>query len=130
MTKIIDRAANLVAALVGILLLGLGLRWLVDPSGAAAGIGMQLLDGVARSSQIGDLAAFFVVGGSCALLGLIFRSAALLAVPAALVGTAALFRVVAWAAHDAALAIPMIGPELVMCAILVFAARRQPTAAQ
>ena len=37
----------------------MGLRWLVDPSGAAAGIGMPVLDGLARSSQIGDLGAFF-----------------------------------------------------------------------
>ena len=73
-----DKVIKFLAGLVGVMLLGTGIRWLIDPAGAAALIGMGTLDGVAGSSQIGDLGAFFVVTGGFALLGLITRNATFL----------------------------------------------------
>ena len=82
--------------LPGVLFIGISLRWLIDPEAAAASIGMPLLDGIARSSQIGDLGAFFLAAGSMLLLGVItlqrawFYGAALLLggghIPSARVG--------------------------------------------
>ena len=54
----LDKAIRIIAGLVGLMLFVMGLRWLVDPGGAAAEIGMEVLEGLARSSQIGDLGAF------------------------------------------------------------------------
>ena len=45
-----------------------GLRWVTDPSEAAAGLGMILLDGVGRGAQIGDVGALFFTMGVMILL--------------------------------------------------------------
>ena len=59
---------------LSILLLGAlfalqGLAWLVDPTRVAAGLGMVLLDGLGRSTQIGDFASFFAMAGILMILG-------------------------------------------------------------
>lgn len=82
----LDKAITFSAALLGLMLLGIGVAWLVAPTVAAPLIGMVLLQDVAASSQIGDLGAFFFVAGAFALLGLYTGNAALLYTPAALVG--------------------------------------------
>jgi len=120
----VDKIINVVAGLFGALLLMMGVRWVVDPAGAAQGIGMEVLDGVARSSQLGDLAAFFVTAGSFALLGILLRKGVLLYTSAALVGLAAVFRSLAWLVNDAPFAADLIIPELVMCAIFLVARQR------
>jgi len=119
----LDKVINVLAYLASALLLLSGLRWLVDPSGSAAGLGMPLLDGIGRSTQIGDLAAFFVVAGGFGLAGLLRKNAVLLYTPAALVGAAALFRLLA-TTQGAALATQLIAVEVIMCVIFVAAARR------
>ena len=56
----VNTVIRILATLPGVALTIMGVRWLVDPAGAAAEIGMPLLSGLARSSQIGDLAALFL----------------------------------------------------------------------
>ncbi len=124
----LDGVIRIIAGLLGLMLFVMGVRWVVDPSGAAADIGMPVLDGLARSSQIGDLGAFFVVGGAFALVGTITRHATLLYTPAALVGFAAVFRVLAWQAHDAAFALELIVAEVVMCTVFLLAGYRMAKA--
>jgi hypothetical protein len=123
----LDKIIKFLAGLLGIMLLGIGVRWLVDPTGAASLIGMEVLQGVAGSSQIGDLGAFFIVAGTFALLGLFTRNATLLYTPAALVGVAAVFRTVAATMDGVAFTPDMIVGELIMCAIFLLA--RQQIAA-
>lgn len=106
-----------------------GLLWLGAPARAAEGLGMPLLDGIGRSTQIGDLAAFFLVAGGTMLLGARPGRAALLYVPAALFACAALGRSLAWLAHDAGFAGVFIGVELALAALLVAAARAAGPAA-
>jgi len=120
----LDKSLTVLAALASLLLLVSGLRWLVDPAGAAQGLGMPLLEGVGLSTQIGDLTAFFVVAGGFGLLGLMRGDGSLLYTPAALVGAAALFRLLATILHDAALATQMIAVEALMLVIFVAAAQR------
>lgn len=124
-----DKIIKIVTGFFGVVLLGIGMRWLVDPGGAAGMIEMELLDGAARSSQVGDLAAFFLVAGSFALLGLITRNATLLYAPAALVGVAAFARTLSWLVHDAAL-VAAIGPEIVMCVVFLLASKRMAAAGE
>ncbi|MDX1732810.1 MAG: hypothetical protein R3228_00510 [Halioglobus sp.] len=118
----LNKILTVLAGLVSLMLLAIGARFLADPAGAAAELGMPLLDGLGRSTQIGDLTAFFVTAGAFGLAGLIRRNAILLYTPAALVGLAAGFRTLAWLLQDAALA-PQIGPEIVMFIIYIAAAR-------
>ncbi|MCZ6459014.1 MAG: hypothetical protein O6766_06585 [Gammaproteobacteria bacterium] len=114
-----NKALRILTALPAVMFLATSVRWLVDPAGAAATIGMPLLDGLARSSQIGDLGAFFLAAGSMLLLGVITLQREWFYGAALLFGGAAVFRVLAWAAQDAALATPMIVVEVVVTLLAV-----------
>jgi len=114
---------------IGTLLLGvsfafLGLLWIADPARAAAALGMSLLDGVARSTQIGDLSALFLTAGATILVGALPGRARLLYVPMGLFGVAALARTLAWVLHGAAFAAGFISLELALAALLLVAARQ------
>ncbi|MEO6029599.1 MAG: hypothetical protein ABIR79_22260, partial [Candidatus Binatia bacterium] len=67
-----------------------GVAWLIDPARVAAGLGMPLLDGLGRSTQVGDLASFFLVAGVTMMIGSRHGRAGLLYVPAGLIGGAAI----------------------------------------
>ncbi len=101
-----------------------GVLWLVDPARVAAGLGMPLLDGLGRSTQIGDFASFFLTAGVTMLVGSRPGRARLLYVPAGLVGGAAVTRTLAFALHGAELAVTFIAIELATGLLLVAAARR------
>jgi len=109
--------------LFGVVFTLMGLGWLVDPANSAAQLGMPLLDGVGRSTQIGDLSAFFVAGGVLMLLGNRLGHGRLLYLPAAIIGGAALGRTIAWAAHGADFAAQFIAVEVVVATILALTAR-------
>ena len=120
----LDKMIIVFAGLLGAMLLGIGMCWLFMPTLAAPLVGMAMLQDVAASSQVGDLGAFFFVAGAFALLGIYTRNATLLYTPAALVGAAAVFRIVAWYFHGAAFAAQMIVLELVMCRLFLMARTR------
>jgi hypothetical protein len=117
-------AFRVVTGLVGVFFSLQALQWIVLPQAAAEGLGMPLLDGVGRSTQIGDIGALFATIGGASLLGAIRRSATWLRAGAWMLGSAAAIRIVAWAAHDAPFAVPLIPVEVVVCAWLLFAAAR------
>ena len=104
-----------------------GIAWLVAPERAAASLGMPVLDGLARSTQFGDFAAFFLTLGLSILAGIRPGHARWLYFPAALLGSAALCRTVAWAVHGAAFATTFILVEIVGSLLLLAAARRVET---
>jgi hypothetical protein len=108
---------------LGVVFTLMGLGWLVDPGASAAQLEMPLLDGVARSTQIGDLSAFFIVGGVLMLLGNRLGHGKLLYVPAAMIGGAAVTRTIAWGAQGAAFAAKFIVVEVIVGAILLATAR-------
>ncbi len=101
-----------------------GLGWLVVPGRAASALGMPLLDGLGRSTQIGDFAAFFLVGGLTTLAGSRPGRAHWLRFPAALIGTAALTRPLAWLLHGADFAALFITVEIATAVFLAYAATR------
>ncbi|MFT6466527.1 MAG: putative membrane protein [Halopseudomonas sp.] len=110
--------------LFSLIFLLIGVRWLVVPTGAAGQLGMPLLDDVGRSTQIGDLAAFFLTLGVVILLALVTSQRIWYYPAAILLGIAAVGRVLAWAVHDAALALDLIVPEVIIAAVLLLASRR------
>ena len=101
-----------------------GVAWLIDPARVAGSLGMPLLDGIARSTQIGDLAIFFLVAGVTMLLGAQPGRADLLYVPAALIGGAAITRTLAWMLQGADFAAFFIAVEVIVGATLLAGARR------
>ncbi len=101
-----------------------GVGWLVVPGRAAAGLGMPVLDGLGRSTQFGDFAAFFLTLGLSILAGIRPGHARALYFPAALLGSAALCRIVAWAVHGAAFAALFIVVEIAASLVLLASARQ------
>jgi hypothetical protein len=114
----------LLVALPGVLFLTMGLRWLVAPEGAAAELGMPLLDGVGRSAQIGDKGAFFLALGLFIICALTTAKRVWYYPAIALLGLAALSRTVAWLFHGAPLVVDAIVPEVLISLLLLFASTR------
>lgn len=110
-------------SVVAALFLSIGLGLMVVPSMVTESLGMPLLDGLGRSTQLGDLAGFFTGGAIMIILGILQNKKIWFYCPAILVGLTAVFRFVAWLAHDASAAVPQILLEIVIVVLLYFAAR-------
>lgn len=120
------KIAKVVLLLPAILFVVLGLRWLIDPSASANALGFELGTGVGRSSQIGDLAAFFLSVGLCILMALVSARRVWFYPPVMLLLLAACGRVLAWVLHDAAFAGPMLIIEVGIAVLLLVVARLFP----
>ena len=119
-------ALRAIVLLCGVLFIVTGLRWLLAPAGVAPEFGLALSSGVGLSSQIGDMSAFFLTLGVSILMGLTTGRAIWYYPPMILLSLTAVGRVLAWLLHDAALAINLIAPEVVVALILLIASRRLP----
>ncbi len=104
-----------------------GLQFLLDPAAAVKQFGMPLLDGVSHSSQIGDMAGFFLTCGLCVLIAVSTGKRVWFYPAAMLTSITAIGRILAWLLHDAALAINLIAPEIIFTALFLFAASRLPS---
>ena len=120
---------RILAGLVGLLMLVTAVGWITDPTSAAAGLGMPLLDGVGRSTQIGDFTSFFVAVSGFSLYAA-WKETPHYALSAAIILLlAAVFRTLSWLVHDAPFATPQIVAEVVLAAVLLFSASRWSSAA-
>lgn len=128
MRRVLRRAlrAFLIVPAVGFLIMGL--RFAVAPAGAAKALAMPLLDGAARSSQVGDVGALFLGMGLMILAALVTRERAWFVAPAILLILIAVLRILAWLFHGAALMMPMIVAEMVVGGLLLLASRQLPQA--
>ena len=128
MSASLNRVLRVVLALPAIGFVVTGLRFAVSPAGAAKGLEMPLLDGAARSSQIGDVGALFLGMGLMILTALATLKREWFIAPAILLELVATLRVLAWLFHDAALLMQMIIPEVVIASLLVLASTKLPEA--
>ena len=119
-------ALRAIVLLCGVLFIITGLRWLLAPAGVAPEFGLVLSTGVGLSSQMGDMSAFFLTLGVCILMGLITQRAIWYYPPIILLSLTAVGRLLAWLLHDAALAMNLITPEVIVALILLIASRRLP----
>lgn len=119
-----NKILRVLVALPAILFVVIGLRWIIDPAGAAAELGMTLLQGLGRSSQIGDVGAFFLSCGIMILLALVTGKRSWFQAPALMLSLVAVYRILAWLLHDAALAPDMIAVEVIVASLLLFASAR------
>ena len=111
--------------LIALLMIVNGLNFLVDPAAAAEGLGMPLLDGEGRSTQIGDLSAFFLATGTLAAMGTYRGQFHWLYGAALLLGLAAVGRTLSSVLHGAPL-VPAIAFEVVCTIVLLVGASRLP----
>jgi hypothetical protein len=121
-----NRMLKLLVLLPSILFLVTGLRWLVAPAGVAPQFGLTLEHGVGLSSQVGDMSAFFLLLGICMLTSLVSGRRSWYYPPILLLSLTAVGRILAWLLHDAALAVDLIAPEIIVSVILLVASRRLP----
>ena len=115
---------RVLVVLAAITFLVIGLRWAINPSSAASDLGMTLLSGVGRSSQIGDVGALFLSMGSMILIALVTGQRSWFYAPALMLSLIAVLRILAWLLHDAALTLDMIILEVIVASLLLFASSR------
>lgn len=106
-----------------VVFIGMGLAWWVAPGTASQMLGMPLLTGAGLSSQIADLASFFLTLGGSMLIGLISGNRTWFLPPILLLGLAIVGRWVAWLAHGADFAARMVAVEAFVLTILVIHGR-------
>lgn len=121
-----EKALRIVVGVPGVLFVVQGLGWVFRPAQTAEQLGMPLLDGVGRSTQMGDLGSFFLSLGVMILLGVTTQRATWLRAAGLLLGVTAVLRLLAFASHDAALPVHFIAVEVLVAALLLFAASRLP----
>jgi hypothetical protein len=116
-----EKILRVIAGFFGAFFLLMGLRWIIDPSSAAASLSMPLLEGAGLSTQIGDVGSFFVTIGVMTLIGVIKQKRYWLYAPSMLLLVAALYRVLSTILHGAAFAMPLIAIEIIIGLFLIFA---------
>ena len=115
-----SKAIQVFTYLIGFLFIFNGLMWLINPAYIASSLGMTLLSDHGLSTQIGDLASFFLVVGVFTLFGAFFKKKYWFYTPIALLSFAAFSRIIAFLFHDAALSSDKILIELVLAGFLLF----------
>lgn len=126
MNKLWKIAASIFAGLF----VAMGLIWLLAPGFIAAQMRMDLLTGDGLSTQIGDLASFFLTLGGSIAIALITMRSVWLYPPVMLLTFAAAGRLLAWGLHGAGLAIDMILFEIAVATLLLVVARKMSDAAR
>lgn len=124
--SVMNKVLKVLVLLPALLFVVTGVRWLVAPAGVAPQFGLTLGEGVALSSQIGDMAGFFLTLGACMLIALISGRRSWYYPAIMLLAITAVGRILAWLVHDATLALDLIGPEVIVSIVLLLASRRLP----
>ncbi len=105
---------RVVAALPGIPMLLSGTGFIFQPEQATESLGMVLLDGIGRSTQLGDFASFFIGVTVLIFLGAYRAQGQWLYAAAMFLGGAAVFRVAAAVLNDAGMATQFIIAEIIL----------------
>ena len=121
------RAIKVILVLLAVLFISIAMRWLVSPTGVAPEFGFELAHGLGRSTQIGDLFAFFLPASLCMLIGVVQTERLWLCPPLLLFSLAIVGRLVAWLIHDAAFAATQLAVEFVSVVVLLVALRLFPS---
>ena len=117
-------AFRILGALIGAMFFFQGLMWIANAEGMAQNLGMPLLDGIARSTQVGDLTGLFLCMGGFALWGAYKESPPWLRASGFLLLGAAFGRTLATVVSGADFATQFIVIEVVMGALLFLSASK------
>ncbi|MFT7244889.1 MAG: hypothetical protein ACI82A_002253 [Candidatus Azotimanducaceae bacterium] len=116
---------RILAVLPGLPMLVIGLSLVLQPAVALDAINMPLLEGLALSSQLGDLTSFFLCCAAFIFMGAYHGAPRWLYAGAALIFVAAIARIYAWQVHGAGFPPEPIAVEvistiwLVVCAVIL-----------
>ncbi|MEL0192222.1 MAG: hypothetical protein VW865_08055 [Halieaceae bacterium] len=123
----VAKLLRLLTLLTGLLFTLTGVQWWVMPEAVAPQFGLTLDTGLGLSSQIGDMSAFFLLLGFCALMALVTRRGVWYTPAIVLLVLTAIGRIIAWVVHGAAFATDQIALELLVAVIYWLAARSLAT---
>jgi hypothetical protein len=107
-------AYKIITAIPGIPMLLNAVLFITDPEKVTADLGMPLLDGIGRSTQLADLGGLFMFGAIMIFYGVIKSKGQYLRIGALLLGLIAVLRIVAWAINGAELATVLIISEILL----------------
>jgi len=110
---------KVLAGLPALVFVIVGLAWWIAPQFVGMQFRMDLLGGAGLSTQIADLAAFFLTLGGTILIGLATGNRVWFYPPIMLLAFAIVGRLIAWLVHGADLTVDMIAVEAVVIGILV-----------
>ena len=114
---------RILSALVGLLMAVQTISWITNPGEAAQGLGMALLEGMGRSTQIGDFLSFFFRCHTVLLLGSLPKASPMANIWGDHSGLCCLlFRSLGWIAHGADFATDLVVAEVVMTILLIVSA--------
>ncbi len=114
--------------LPGIFFLFTGFQWLVSPETAADALMMPLLDGAGRSSQMSDIGGLFLGMGLVGMGAVVTGKGDWLMPISIILACIGVFRLLAFALHDATLIPQMVVVEIVLS--IWFAIASQKLSAQ
>ena len=119
--------ARFIPGIIGVFMLLSALNWLIDPSGAAEGLAMSLLEGEGGNTQIGDFTSFFFTAGLMSIIGAYRNEHIWLFTTISLLGSAAIFRLSAGLFHGTEFLTSAIIFELVSSVLLFISAYKIKT---
>ena len=118
---------RVIPGIIGVFMLLSAFNWLIDPSGAAEGLAMSLLEGEGGNTQIGDFTSFFFTAGLMSIIGAYRNEHIWLFTTISLLGSAAIFRISAGLFHGTEFLTSAIIFELVSSILLLISAYKIKT---
>ena len=118
---------RVIPGIIGAFMLLSAFNWLIDPSGAAEGLAMSLLEGEGGNTQIGDFTSFFFTAGLMSIIGAYRNEHIWLFTTISLLGSAAIFRISAGLFHGTEFLTSAIIFELVSSVLLFISAYKIKT---
>ena len=119
--------ARFIPGIIGFFMLLSAFNWSIDPSGAAEGLAMSLLEGEGGNTQIGDFTSFFFTAGLMSIIGAYRNEHIWLYTTISLLGSAAIFRISAGLFHGTEFLTSAIIFELVSSVLLFISAYKIKT---
>ena len=116
-----------IPGIIGAFMLLSAFNWLINPSGAAEGLAMSLLEGEGGNTQIGDFTSFFFTAGLMSIIGAYRNEHIWLFTTISLLGSAAIFRLSAGLFHGTEFLTSAIIFELVSSILLLISAHKIKT---
>ena len=90
---------RIIPGIIGSIMMLTAFNWIIDPSSAAAGLSMSLLQGEGGNTQMGDFTSFFFTAGIMAIIGAYRNEHIWIYATVCLLGSAAIFRIYSGLMH-------------------------------
>ena len=115
------KIANILSAILGLVLAALSIQWIFNPEAAADSLGMLYLEGEGRNTQIRDFTAFFMGTSIMCFLSLFTKQFQWILCAGIIFFIAAVFNVISSFSHGAPIVFSALVSEILFTMIAVSA---------